>query len=127
MSGLYSNPGHVFTGVPQGSVLGPTLFILYINDLPLSLTINSTAEIFADDSTLSAYNYNVPDLLDSLADDLLNVTRWCSKNRMALNISKTKFMLITTKTNIHHLTQSCPYIQFQDTNIAVTSSERFLV
>jgi len=71
-------------------VIGPTLFILYINDLPLSLTINSTAEIFADDSTLSAYNYNVPDLLDSLSDDLINVNT-CSKNRIALNISKSNY------------------------------------
>ena len=45
---------------------------------------------------------------------------------MALNISKSKFMLISTKTNIHHLTQSYPYIQFQDTNIAVTSSATLL-
>ena len=41
---------------------------------------------------------------------------------MAINISKSKFMLISTKTHIHYLTQSCPYIQFQDTNIAVTST-----
>ena len=103
-------------------MLGPILVLLYINDLPLSLT-NSTADMFADDSTLSAYNYNVPDLLDSLSDDLVNVNT-CSKNRMTLNISKSKFMFILTKTNIHHLTQSCPYIQFQDTNDAVTSSEK---
>jgi len=47
---------------------------------------NSTADIFSDDSTISAYTNNVPDLLDSLSDDLLNVNTWCSKNRIALNI-----------------------------------------
>ena len=55
------------------------LFLLHINDLPLSLT-NSTADIFEDDSTPSAYNYNVADLLDSLSDDLVNVNTWYSKN-----------------------------------------------
>ena len=125
MCQVYTRTQVMFTGVPQAYVIGPTLFILYINDLPLSLT-NSIAEVFADDSALSAYNYNVHDLLESLSDDLLNVNTWCSKNRMTLNISKSKFMFILTKTNIHHLTQSCPYIQFQDTNIAVTSSEKLL-
>ena len=105
------------------SLVWPTLFLLYINNLPLSLT-NSIAEVFADDSSLSTYNYNVHGLLDSLSDDLVNVNTWCSKNRIALNISKSKFMLVSTKTNIHHLTQPCPYIQFQDTNDAVTSSEK---
>jgi len=65
-------------------------------------------------------------LIDSLSDNLDNVNTLFSKNRMALNISKSKFMLISNKTNIHHLTQSCPYIQFQDTNIAVTSSATLL-
>ena len=105
-------------------MIGPTLFLLYINVLPLSLT-NSTADIFAHDSTLSAYNYNVHGLLDSLSDDLLNVNTWCNKTEWQ-NISRSKFMLVSTKTNIHHLTQSCPYIQFQDTNIAVTSSGKLL-
>jgi len=41
---------------------------------------NSTADIFEDDSTPSAYNYNVADLLDSLSDDLVNVNTWYSKN-----------------------------------------------
>ena len=59
-------------------------------------------------------------------NDLDYVNTCCSKNRMALNLSKSKFMLISNKTNIHHLTQSCPYIQFQDTNIDVTSSEKLL-
>ena len=113
VSGLYSNPGHVLLVFLKD--LCQDLFLLYINDLPLSLT-NSTADIFADDSTLSGYNYNVPDLLDSLSDDLVNVNTRCSKNRTAIHISKSKFMLILTKTNVHHLTQSCPYMQFQDTN-----------
>jgi len=47
-------------------------------------------------------------------------------NGLLLQFPISKFMLVSTKTNIHHLTQSCPYIQFQDTNVAVTSSEQLL-
>ena len=102
----------------------PTIFGWILWDKLTPQMTNSTADIFGVDSTISSYNYNVPDLLDSLPDDLVNVNTWCSEDRIALNISESKFMLVSTKTNIHHLTQSCPYIQFQDTNDAVTSSEQ---
>ena len=52
VSGAYSDSGDIVSGVPQGSVLCPTLFLVYINDMPLSLS-NSVADIFADDTTLS--------------------------------------------------------------------------
>jgi len=71
---------------------------------------NSTADIFGVDSTISSYNYNVPDLLDSLSDDLVNVNTWCSKNRMALNISKSKFILMPIYTILGY-TYCCYFIR----------------
>ena len=76
-------------GIPQGSVLGPILFSLYINDLPLC--IKALCELFADDTSL--HDHHTAWLQNSL-DNLID---WTEMNHMALHPDKTKFMLITTR------------------------------
>ena len=81
-------------GVPQGSVLGPTLFLLFINDLPDSL-IRSFIDIFADDSTiygLTSKKVNHADLASNLSSDLSVTVHWGEKWLVKFNASKTKLV-----------------------------------
>ena len=83
-------------GVPQGSILGPILFILYINDLPLSLN-NCLFDMYADDSTLHCSGKDIIEIKEKVQDDLNNVEKWCAENAMFINCAKTKTMTIGTR------------------------------
>ena len=89
---------HISCGVPQGSILGPLLFLLFINDLPL-YTNNVFTDLYADDTTL----YDVQDSMEQIEKNLQaalnNLHIWCRANGMILNSSKTKVMLVTTNQN----------------------------
>ena len=79
----------VKVGVPQGSVLGPLLFSIYINDLPLSISSTEVDfDMFADDSSLSASGNNIAAINAKLQPSLQEVTEWCSANAMLLNPEK---------------------------------------
>ena len=92
-----SSKESVKTGVPQGSVLGPLLFILYINDLPLHLNNELTNNLFADDSSMHASSKSIDHLNSSLQNGLNDANTWCSKNSMSIHPEKTKSMIVTTR------------------------------
>ena len=80
-------------GVPQGTILGPLLFLLYINDLPNSLS-NCEPRMYADDTHLTYAGDNADNIQLHLNQDLENVHNWLRANKLTLNMIKTEFMLI---------------------------------
>lgn len=82
----------VLSGVPQGSVLGPLLFLIYINDLPSR--VHSSINLFADDCVIYREIRNANDSL-ALQSDLNAVSSWCSEWVMTLNINKCKVMHVS--------------------------------
>ena len=91
-----SPPLHIEYGVPQGSVLGPILFLLYINDITNIFT-NFNTILFADDSTLYITGENPTELIHKANTDLQNFHKWCLSNRLTVNLNKTFYMLFTNK------------------------------
>ena len=98
MDGVQSEHRLITHGVPKGLVLGPLLFIIFVNDLPRAVS-RSTVDIYADDTTLSASVTvsDLPAVEQRLQEDVSRIADWTSENRMVLNTSKTKTLLATGK------------------------------
>jgi hypothetical protein len=95
VNGTTSPPAEVLSGVPQGSVLGPALFLLYINDI--NDGVSSPMRLFADDSVIYRAIRTQKDL-ESLHQDLQKVFEWAEKWDMKFNVDKCTHVCITLKT-----------------------------
>lgn len=96
LNGALSHCIPVESGVPQGSVLGPLLFIIYINDIVQDLSVN--VKLYADDCVLYERINSSEDQI-RLNNDFRKVMRWCDRWQMVINFDKTVYMRITLKRN----------------------------
>ena len=83
-------------GVPQGSVLGPILFILYVNDICNVSNILKLI-LFADDTNLFISGRDLPSLCHIITNELTKMYKWFNVNKLSLNVSKTNFMVFSNK------------------------------
>jgi exonuclease III len=109
-------------GVPQGSVLGPILFLLYINDLP-NITENQI-RLFADDTTLFIKNKNPHDLMQKLQNEFSKLEKWCIDNRLKINKQKTKFSIFCRKNKF--IPDTLNSMRLNDINIERSSHVKYL-
>jgi len=102
-----SNESEVISGVPQGSILGPLLFVIYINDLPN--TISSKCKLFADDTKI----YNISTNNKVLQEDINKLTQWSEKWQLDFNIDKCKIL---------HVGKNNPRCKYQMNGSSLISS-----
>ena len=98
MNNKCSGSEHVSFGVPQGYILGPLLFLIFINDLPLTLKhLVTSTDLYADDTTIYDIQSNIETLQQNLKNSLILLHKWCRENGMVINTDKTKVMLIISR------------------------------
>lgn len=108
-------------GVPQGSILGPLLFLMYINDFSNCSTKLSFIH-FADDTTVFIKGNNLPNLLAEVNCEMINVENWLCANKLSLNIDKTSFMVHSSK----KISVPAMSISIRDMQVKYVTSAKFL-
>ena len=94
-----SNTNTISCGVPQGSILGPLFFILFINDLPNCCHIGNF-RIFADDTNVFIHGDNIEELINACRDIMIALSSWFSINKLTLNADKSSFTIFKSPRKI---------------------------
>ena len=127
VNGVSSGLDDINCGVPQGSCLGPLLFMIYINDLPLSLQ-SCEVTMYADDTTLSHSSKNITDLNENLNRDLCNLKQWLQGNKLSLNLIMTQAMVVGSRPNFKKISDKKvqpPTFVIDDSQIEIVEKAKY--
>lgn len=98
LNGVYSNYRTIKAGVPQGSILGPTLYILFTSDFPINNEDpNQLTALYADDTAILCKSMNQDKALDKLQSILYDIEDWCTLWKTKLHPDKSQFIIIRRK------------------------------
>ena len=118
-NGHFSEFKSLNCGIPQGSCLGPLLFSVFTNELPLTVT-NAKIAMYADDSTIYVSESTIEMLNNVLNNELQLVLDWVTHNKLVLNVSKTKSLVFGTK----HLLSNDPKLNLYIKGMAVEQVQK---
>ena len=122
-NGVTSKEGTITCGVPQGSTLGPLLFLVYINDINKDF-VNSKIKLFADDTVLYTSSSSTNAARNQLQVDLNILDLWCKQHKLSINTSKTKSILFGTKKFNNNIT--CTNLAIAGDEITFVSEYKYL-
>ena len=112
-------------GVPQGSILGPLLFLIFVNDFPQSTLLDPI--MFADDTNLFYSNKNITSLFEVVNKELVNINIWFQANKLSLNANKTKYVPIPqAKQKKNNIPLNLPILKINQIEIKREQSPKFL-
>ena len=115
INGVHSKPLGVTCGIPQGSCLGPLLFIVYLNDFEECLQFSS-ASMYADDTHTTIASDDINELAQMMQEELQNIAEWMRVNKLTVNPNKTEFMFIGHPCRINKIETLAP-LKLDDTEI----------
>ena len=122
---LETHRQNIVCGVPQGSILGPLLFLLYVNDLPNSSTYLDPV-MFADDTNLFLANRSIQELFSIANKELNKISDWFTANKLSLNVTKTKFSLFHKASRKDDIPLKLPILKINNHQIERVESIKFL-
>ena len=99
---MMSTSWRVKCGIPQGSILGPFFFLIYINYLAECLN-HTTPRLFADNTNLTVAGDSIQEIESNMNSDLAHINQWLLANKLSLNVVKTEFLLIGTAKKLSSL------------------------